>query len=133
MRALTYDGPFRVKVRNKPEPRIEHPQDGIVRVTSAAICGSDLHLLHGLVPDTRIGSTFGHEFTGVVEELGPGASGVHKGDRVMLPFQIFCGGCYFCTRGLTSCCDSTNAATDVATGIYGYSHTMGGYEGGQAE
>jgi threonine dehydrogenase-like Zn-dependent dehydrogenase len=133
MRALTYDGPYRVKVRNKPEPRIEHPQDGIVRVTSAAICGSDLHLLHGLIPDTRIGSTFGHEFTGIVEEVGPGATGVRKGDRVMLPFQIFCGGCYFCRHGLTSCCDSTNPATDAATGIYGYSHTMGGYEGGQAE
>jgi threonine dehydrogenase-like Zn-dependent dehydrogenase len=133
MKALTYEGPFRVKVRNKPEPRLEHPQDGIVRVTSAAICGSDLHLLHGLVPDTRIGSTFGHEFTGIVEEVGPQVEGVRKGDRVMLPFQIFCGGCYFCQHGLTSCCDSTNPATDAATGIYGYSHTMGGYEGGQAE
>ena len=79
MRALTYDGPYRVKVRSKPEPRIEHPQDGIVRVTSAAICGSDLHLLHGFIPDTRIGFTFGHEFTGVVEELGPDAT---AGDAV---------------------------------------------------
>ena len=133
MRALTYDGPYRVSVRNKPEPKILHPQDGIVRVTSAAICGSDLHILHGLVPDTRIGFTFGHEFTGIVEEIGPGAQGVKKGDRVMLPFQIFCGGCYFCTRGLTSCCENTNPATDAGTGIYGYSHTMGGYDGGQAE
>jgi threonine dehydrogenase-like Zn-dependent dehydrogenase len=133
MRALTYDGPYRVKVRDKPEPRIEHPQDGIVRVKTAAICGSDLHLLHGLVPDTRIGSTFGHEFTGVVEEAGPGVQGVRPGDRVMLPFQIFCGGCYYCTRGLTACCESTNPATDAGTGIYGYSHTMGGYDGGQAE
>jgi threonine dehydrogenase-like Zn-dependent dehydrogenase len=133
MRALTYDGPYRVKIRNKPSPRIEHPQDGIVKVTSAAICGSDLHLLHGLVPDTRIGFTFGHEFTGIVEEVGPSATGVRKGDRVMLPFQIFCGGCYFCQRGLTSCCDATNPATDAAAGIYGYSHTTGGYDGGQAE
>jgi len=133
MRALTYDGPYRVKVRNKPEPRIEHPQDGIVRVTSAAICGSDLHLLHGLIPDTRIGSTFGHEFTGVVEEVGPSVQGVGRGDRVMLPFQIFCGGCYYCARGLTSSCENTNPATDVGCGIYGYSHTMGGYDGGQAE
>ncbi|WNG47370.1 glutathione-dependent formaldehyde dehydrogenase [Archangium minus] len=133
MRALTYEGPYRVAIRNKPEPKIEHPQDGIIRVTSAAICGSDLHLLHGLIPDTRIGFTFGHEFTGIVEEVGPGAQGIKKGDRVMLPFQIFCGGCYFCTRGLTACCDNTNPATDAATGIYGYSHTMGGYDGGQAE
>lgn len=120
-------------MRNKPDPKIEHPQDGIVRVTSAAICGSDLHLLHGLVPDTRIGFTFGHEFTGVVEELGPQAEGVEKGDRVMLPFNIFCGGCYYCSRGLTSSCMNTNPATDAACGIYGYSHTMGGYDGAQAE
>jgi threonine dehydrogenase-like Zn-dependent dehydrogenase len=133
MRALTYQGPYRVAVHNKAEPKIEHPQDGIVRVTAAAICGSDLHLLHGLVPDTRIGFTFGHEFTGVVEELGPKARGVEVGDRVMMPFQIFCGGCFFCTRGLTSCCESTNPATDAGSGIYGYSHTMGGYDGGQAE
>jgi threonine dehydrogenase-like Zn-dependent dehydrogenase len=133
MRALTYEGPYRVKVRNKPDPRIEHPQDGIVRVRAAAICGSDLHLLHGLVPDTRVGSTFGHEFVGTVEELGPGVEGVQVGDRVMLPFQIFCGGCFYCQRGLTSCCESTNPATDAATGIYGYSHTTGGYDGGQAE
>jgi threonine dehydrogenase-like Zn-dependent dehydrogenase len=133
MRALTYDGPYRVKVREKPLPRIEHPQDGIVRVTAAAICGSDLHILHGMIPDTRIGFTFGHEFVGIVEEVGTNAQGVQRGDRVMLPFQIFCGGCYFCTRGLTSCCENTNPATDAATGIYGYSHTMGGYDGGQAE
>jgi len=133
MRALTYDGPYRVSVRNKPEPKIEHPQDGIVRVTTAAICGSDLHLLHGLMPDTRIGFTFGHEFTGVVEEIGPNVQGIKKGDRVMLPFNIFCGGCYYCSRGLTSCCENTNPATDAGCGIYGYSHTMGGYDGGQAQ
>jgi threonine dehydrogenase-like Zn-dependent dehydrogenase len=114
-------------------PRIEHPQDGIVRVRTAAICGSDLHLLHGLVPDTRIGAVMGHEFTGVVEEVGPEVEGVRKGDRVMLPFQIFCGGCYYCQRGLTSCCESTNPSSDAGTGIYGYSHSMGGYDGGQAE
>jgi threonine dehydrogenase-like Zn-dependent dehydrogenase len=133
MRALTYDGPFRVKMRNKPLPRIEHPQDGIVRVTAAAICGSDLHLLHGLVPDTRIGFTFGHEFVGIVEEVGSNAKGVQRGDRVMLPFQIFCGGCFYCQRGLTACCESTNPATDAATGCYGYAHLTGGYDGGQAE
>jgi threonine dehydrogenase-like Zn-dependent dehydrogenase len=133
MRALCYDGPYRVSVHQKPEPRIEHPQDGIVRVTAAAICGSDLHLLHGLVPDTRIGSTFGHEFTGVVEEIGPQVEGIGAGDRVLIPFQIFCGSCYFCMRGLTSCCENTNPATDMGCGIYGYSHTMGGYDGGQAQ
>lgn len=133
VRALTYEGPYRVAVRDRPAPRLEHPQDGIVRVRTAAICGSDLHLLHGMVPDTRVGSVMGHEFTGIVEEIGPQVDGVRRGDRVMLPFQIFCGGCYYCQRGLTSCCESTNPSTDAGTGIYGYSHTMGGYEGGQAE
>jgi threonine dehydrogenase-like Zn-dependent dehydrogenase len=133
MRALVYEGPYRVAVRRKAEPKIEHPQDGIVRVAAAAICGSDLHLLHGMVPDTRIGFTFGHEFVGVVEEVGPQAKGLQVGDRVMLPFQIFCGACFYCSRGLTSCCENTNPATDVAAGIYGYSHTFGGYDGGQAE
>lgn len=133
MRALTYEGPFRVAVREKPDPKIEHPQDGIVRVTSAAICGSDLHVLHGMIPDTRIGTTFGHEFVGIVEETGSSVTGIKKGDRVMLPFQIFCGSCFFCQRGLSSCCENTNPSTDAATGIYGYSHTMGGYDGGQAQ
>jgi len=133
MKALTYQGPFRVAVREKPDPRLEHPQDAIVRVTAAAICGSDLHLLHGLVPDTRVGTTFGHEFTGVVEEIGSEVTGLAKGDRVFVPFNIFCGGCYFCQRGLTACCENTNPASDVACGVYGYSHTTGGYEGGQAE
>jgi threonine dehydrogenase-like Zn-dependent dehydrogenase len=133
MRALTYDGPFRVAVRNKPDPRIEHPQDAIVRVSAAAICGSDLHLLHGLIPDTRIGATFGHEFVGTVEEIGPEVTGIERGERVMLPFQIFCGGCFYCERGLTACCENTNPASDVAAGVYGYGHLTGGYDGGQAE
>src|SRR5512132_2360547 len=133
MRALSYEGPHRLKVVDKPDPTIEHPGDVVLRVTRSAICGSDLHLLHGLVPDTRIGSTFGHEFTGVVEEVGPDCAGVSVGDRVMVPFNIFCGGCYYCQRGLTSCCENTNPASDVACGVYGYSHTTGGYDGGQAE
>jgi threonine dehydrogenase-like Zn-dependent dehydrogenase len=133
MKAVTYDGPFRVRVTNKPDPRIEHPQDAIVRVTAAGICGSDLHLLHGLVPDTRVGSTFGHEIVGVVEEVGPQVTGLERRDRVMVPFNISCGGCFYCQRGLTACCESTNPASDVACGVYGYSHTTGGYDGGQAQ
>lgn len=133
MRALTYDGPNRTKVREKALPRIEHPMDGIVAVRAAAICGSDLHLLHGLVPDTRVGSTMGHEFVGEVVEVGPEATGARVGDRVAVPFNIFCGACWFCQRGLTSSCESTNPATDLACGIYGYSHSMGGYDGGQAQ
>jgi len=133
MRAVTYDGPYRIKVRKKPDPTIEHPMDGIVKVSAAAICGSDLHLVHGLVPDTRIGATLGHEFVGEVVELGPQVDGIRTGERVAIPFNIFCGACYFCERGLVSSCENTNPATEMACGIYGYSHTMGGYEGGQAQ
>jgi threonine dehydrogenase-like Zn-dependent dehydrogenase len=133
MRALSYRGPSHVAVEEKPDPRIEHPQDAILKVTCAAICGSDLHLLHGLVPDTRIGSTFGHEIVGIVEDVGPQAMGVSRGDRLMVPFNISCGGCYYCQRGLTACCENTNPSSDVACGVFGYSHTTGGYDGGQAE
>lgn len=133
MRAVTYEGPYRVSVREKPDPRIEHPQDAILKVTCAAVCGSDLHLLHGLVPDTRIGSTFGHEIVGVVEEVGSGVHGVSRGDRLAVPFNIACGSCWYCQRGLTACCENTNPASDIACGVYGYSHTTGGYDGGQAE
>lgn len=133
MRALTYEGPFRVSVRDKDMPRLEHPMDGIVKVRTAGICGSDLHLLHGMVPDTRIGATLGHEFTGEVVEIGPEVGGVRKGDRVAVPFNIFCGACYYCQRGFTSSCENTNPASELACGVYGYSHTMGGFEGAQAQ
>jgi len=133
MRALVYEGPSRVRVRDKPEPRIEHPADAILRVTRAAICGSDLHLFHGLVPDTRVGSTFGHEFTGVVEEVGASVQDLRRGDRVVVPFNISCGTCFYCQRGLFGVCESSNPMSDLASGVYGYSHTTGGYDGGQAE
>jgi threonine dehydrogenase-like Zn-dependent dehydrogenase len=133
MRAVTYERPYHISVQHKPDPRIEHPQDAILRVTCAAVCGSDLHLLHGLVPDTRVGSTFGHEIVGTVEEVGPAVQGIARGDRLAVPFNIACGSCWYCQRGLTACCESTNPASDVACGVYGYSHTTGGYDGGQAE
>ena len=133
MRAMTYRGPYKVRVEEKPEPRIEHPNDAIVRVTRAAICGSDLHLYHGLMPDTRIGHTFGHEIVGVVEEVGPSVQNLQRGDRVMVPFNIYCGSCFFCARGLYSNCHNVNPNATAAGGIYGYSHTTGGYDGGQAE
>lgn len=133
MRALVYEGPFRVRVRDKPDPRIEHPDDAIVRVRRAAICGSDLHLFHGLVPDTRVGTTFGHEFTGTIEEVGPSVRSLRRGDRVVVPFNISCGACFYCSRGLYGDCESSNPANDLASGVYGYSHTTGGYDGGQAE
>jgi threonine dehydrogenase-like Zn-dependent dehydrogenase len=133
MRAMTYRGPYRVRVVDKPMPGILHPRDAIVRVTRACICGSDLHLYHGLVPDTRIGHTFGHEFVGVVEEVGPDVRNLKAGDRVCVPFNIFCGECYFCRKGLFGNCHNVNPNATAAGGIYGYSHTTGGYDGGQAE
>jgi threonine dehydrogenase-like Zn-dependent dehydrogenase len=133
MKAMTYRGPFKVRVDEKPIPEIEHPNDAIVRVTRAAICGSDIHLYHGLVPDTRVGSTFGHEFTGVVEEVGPNVDNLEPGDHVLVPFNISCGTCWFCSRELYSNCHNTNPSATAAGGIYGYSHTTGGYDGGQAQ
>lgn len=133
MLAMTYRGPYKVRVEEKDRPTIEHPGDAIVRVTLAAICGSDLHLYHGMMPDTRIGHTFGHEFIGVVDEVGPDVQTLKAGDRVMVPFNIFCGTCYFCRRGLYSNCHNVNPNATAVGGIYGYSHTTGGYDGGQAE
>ncbi|GAB2604203.1 zinc-dependent alcohol dehydrogenase [Pseudactinotalea suaedae] len=133
MRAMVYRGPYRVAVEDKPDPVIEHPNDAIVRVELAAICGSDLHLYHGLLPDTRIGHTFGHEFIGRVEQVGSSVQNVKPGDRVMVPFHISCGTCFFCSRGLLSNCHNVNANATAAGAIYGYSHTAGGYDGGQAE
>nr|WP_208380729.1 zinc-dependent alcohol dehydrogenase [Frigoribacterium endophyticum] len=130
---MTYRGPYKIRVEEKDVPRIEHPNDAIVRVTLAAICGSDLHLYHGLMPDTRIGHTFGHEFIGVVEEVGSSVETLKRGDRVMVPFNIYCGSCWFCARGLWSNCHNVNANATAVGGIYGYSHTTGGYDGGQAE
>src|ERR671926_157443 len=116
MRAMVYRGPYKVRVEEKDIPPIEHPNDAIVRVTLAAICGSDLHLYHGMMPDTRVGMTFGHEFVGTVHEVGSSVQNLAVGDRVMVPFNVYCGSCYFCARGL-----------------YSNSHTCGGYDGGQAE
>ena len=133
MRAMSYRGPYRVTVRDKPEPTIEHPNDAIVKVRTAAICGSDLHLYHGMMPDTRVGTTFGHEFVGTVTEVGPSVQRLSVGDRVMVPFNIYCGSCFFCARGLYSNCHNVNPNATAVGGIYGYSHTSGGYDGGQAE
>ena len=133
MRAMVYRGPYKVRVEEKDVPRVEHPNDAIVRVTRAAICGSDLHLYHGLLPDTRVGMTFGHEFIGVVEEVGSSVQRLKRGDRVMVPFNIYCGSCFYCARGLYSNCHNVNANATATGAIYGYSHTAGGYDGGQAE
>jgi alcohol dehydrogenase len=130
---MVYRGPYKVRVEDKDVPAIEHPNDAIVRVTLAAICGSDLHLYHGLMPDTRIGHTFGHEFIGVVEQVGPSVQNLSVGDRVMVPFNVFCGSCWYCARGLYSNCHNVNPNATAVGGIYGYSHTTGGYDGGQSQ
>jgi threonine dehydrogenase-like Zn-dependent dehydrogenase len=133
MRAMVYRGPYRVRLEEKKIPVIEHPNDAIVRVTRAAICGSDLHLYHGLMPDTRVGTTFGHEFIGVVHDVGSSVQNLARGDRVMVPFNICCGSCFFCAREQYSNCHNVNPNATAVGGIYGYSHTCGGYDGGQAE
>ncbi len=133
MLAMNYRGPFRVRADHKPDPVIEHPGDAIIRVTRSCICGSDLHLYHGLVPDTRVGTTFGHEFVGIVEEVGSQVKKLKVGDHVLVPFNVFCGSCFFCQKELYGNCHNTNAQASAVGGIYGYSHTAGGYDGGQAE
>lgn len=133
MLAMDYRGPRRVRIEEKPMPTLQHPRDAIVRVTRSCICGSDLHLYHGMVPDTRIGMTFGHEFCGVVEQIGPEVGNLKPGDHVLVPFNIACGQCHFCKQGLFGNCHESNAQATAVGGIFGYSHTAGGYDGGQAE
>lgn len=133
MLAMNYRGPFRVRVAHKPMPEIKHPNDAIIRVTRSCICGSDLHLYHGLVPDTRVGSTFGHEFIGIVEEVGSSVEKLKVGDHVLVPFNIACGQCAFCKQELYGNCHEANSMATAVGGIFGYSHTAGGFDGGQAQ
>jgi threonine dehydrogenase-like Zn-dependent dehydrogenase len=133
MLAMDFRGPKRVRASQKPMPEIKHPEDAIVRVTRTCICGSDLHLYNGNVPDTRVGTTFGHEFTGIVEEIGSEVTKVKVGDHVLVPFNIACGRCVFCKQGMFGNCHESNPQSTAVGSIYGYSHTAGGYHGGQAE
>ncbi|MEX8546930.1 MAG: zinc-dependent alcohol dehydrogenase [Mucilaginibacter sp.] len=133
MLAMNYRGPRRVRADQKPLPEILHPEDAIVRVTRSCICGSDLHLYHGLVPDTRVGTTFGHEFIGVVEDIGASVQNLKVGDNVIVPFNVACGKCAFCKQELYGNCHESNSQATAVGGIFGYSHTAGGYDGGQAE
>jgi threonine dehydrogenase-like Zn-dependent dehydrogenase len=141
MRALCWHGTGDVRVDTVPDPRIEHPRDAIIRITACAICGSDLHLLDGYQPTMKSGDILGHENMGEVIELGAEVSNLKIGDRVVVPFTISCGQCWFCRKGLFSACDRTNPNAELAAkamgqspaGLFGFSHMMGGYSGGQAE
>ncbi|WP_285961419.1 zinc-dependent alcohol dehydrogenase [Pseudomonas tohonis] len=142
MRALTYHGSHDVRVDNVPDPIIKEPDDIILRVTATAICGSDLHLYRGKIPQVKHGDVFGHEFMGVVEEVGPAVTAVSRGDRVIVPFVIACGSCFFCEMNLHAACETTNPGRGAilnkkqipsGAALFGYSHLYGGLPGGQAE
>lgn len=132
MKALVYEGLKNVKVAEVKDPKIEKADDIVVKVTSTAICGSDLHLIHGMVPNMPKGFILGHETMGIVVEAGPEVHKVKKGDRVIIPFPISCGHCWYCEHELWSQCDNSNPNGECG-GIFGYSETYGGYDGGQAE
>lgn len=132
MKGVTFQGIKDVKVKQVNDPKIEKPDDAIIRVTSTAICGSDLHLLHGTVPNMPEDFIIGHEPMGIVVETGPEVTMVKKGDRVIIPFNIACGQCYYCQHELESQCDNANPHGDSGA-YFGYSETFGGYAGGQAE
>lgn len=132
MKAVTFQGIKDVRVKDVPDPKIEKKDDIIVKITSSAICGSDLHLIHGMIPNFPEDYIIGHEPLGIVEETGPDVTKVKKGDRVIIPFTVACGECWYCTHDLESQCDNANANGEMG-GYFGYSHLTGGYPGGQAE
>ncbi|MEU7613371.1 zinc-dependent alcohol dehydrogenase [Micromonospora sp. NPDC049204] len=141
MKANAWMGTDKVKVIDVPDPKIMNARDAIVRISTTAICGSDLHLYHGYIPAMRKGDILGHEFMGEVVEVGPQVRNLKPGDRVVVPFPIACGHCSSCQRGLYSVCENSNPNAGIAekimghspAGIFGYSHLLGGYAGGQAE
>jgi threonine dehydrogenase-like Zn-dependent dehydrogenase len=141
MKAVCWEGTNDIRVERVPDPTILNPRDAIVRITSTAICGSDLHLMDGFIPTMRKGDILGHEFMGEVVETGRGVTNLRKGDRVIVPFPIACGSCFFCDQKLFSLCDNSNPNAWMqekmygytTAALFGYSHMMGGYAGGQAE
>ncbi len=141
MKALTWHGKRDIRVSDVPEPEISNPRDAIIEVTATAICGSDLHLYNDKVPSMREGDVLGHEAMGEVVEVGDAVDNLEEGDRVVVPFTISCGECWFCKEDLYSLCDNSNPNAEIAremmghspAGLFGYTHMMGGYAGGQAE
>jgi threonine dehydrogenase-like Zn-dependent dehydrogenase len=141
MKANCWYGKRDVRVENVPDPTIINPHDAIVKITSTAICGSDLHLYNGFIPTLEQGDIIGHEFMGEVVETGKNVTRLKVGDRIVVPFPIACGHCFFCRKELFSLCDNSNPNAWMAekmwgyspAGLYGYSHLLGGYAGGQAE
>lgn len=142
MRALTYQGSKNVRVDSVPDPVLTAADDILLRVTATAICGSDLHIYRGKIPHMKDGDILGHEFMGVVEEVGPSVSELRPGDRVVIPFVIACGSCFYCDKTLFASCENTNPGRGAilnkktstpGAGLFGYSHLYGGYAGGQAE
>ncbi|MBW4515747.1 MAG: glutathione-dependent formaldehyde dehydrogenase [Timaviella obliquedivisa GSE-PSE-MK23-08B] len=141
MKALCWHGANDVRVDTVPDPKILNPRDAIIKVTSTAICGSDLHIYDGFIPTMKSGDILGHEFMGEVVELGANVKNLQIGDRVIIPFTISCGGCFFCNSDLWSLCDNSNPNAWMVekimghspAGLFGYSHLFGGYAGGQAE
>ena len=141
MKALVFHHPGKVSVDNLPEPKIKHAEDVILRVTATAICGSDLHIYNGFFPQKR-DMVLGHEFMGIVEEIGSNVTSLQVGDRVVVPFPIACGGCFFCQHGLPGHCENSNPEKygpegglldQKGGGLFGYTDFYGGYDGGQAE
>lgn len=141
MRALCWHGKNDVRVDTVPDPTLLNDRDAIIKITSTAICGSDLHIYNGFIPMMQEGDILGHEFMGEVVEVGKGVGNLKVGDRVIVPFTISCGGCFFCEQSLWSLCDNSNPNAPLAEKVYGYSpsalfgysHLFGGYAGGQAE
>jgi threonine dehydrogenase-like Zn-dependent dehydrogenase len=141
MKAVCWQGTNQVTVETVPDPKILNPRDAIIKITSTAICGSDLHLYDGYNPTMQKGDILGHEFMGEIVELGNSVKNKRIGDRVVVPFTISCGSCFFCNRDLWSLCDNSNPNAWMAekmmgyspSGLFGYSHLTGGYAGGQAE
>ena len=141
MKATCWMGKKHVRVEEVPDPKLLNTHDAIVRITSTAICGSDLHLFNGFVPTMERGDILGHEFMGEVDDVGRSVTKLKVGDRVVVPFPISCGACEMCQRGLFSCCENSNPNAHMAekllghspAGIFGYSHMLGGFAGGQAE